>query len=136
MRILSAAEMQACDAVTTGRFGVPSIDLMRAAAAAVAEVARRQFPRARRVTVLCGCGNNGGDGMMAARLLAREGLRVTVLLFGDPGALKGDAAVAWHELTHQAALCRSCHPLRAPTHPASGRSRRRSVRRCAGWNRL
>jgi NAD(P)H-hydrate epimerase len=105
MRILSAAEMQACDSLTVGRFAIPSIDLMRAAAAAVAAVARRQFPRARRVTVLCGRGNNGGDGMMAARLLAREGLRVTVLLFGDPGSLKGDAATAWHELTHPRLRC-------------------------------
>ena len=100
MRILSAAEMQACDRITTERFGVPSIDLMRAAGRAVAAVAHQQFPRARRVTVLCGRGNNGGDGMMAARLLAREGLRVTAILFGGPEALKGDAAIAWYELTN------------------------------------
>ncbi|MGB7547970.1 MAG: NAD(P)H-hydrate epimerase, partial [Terracidiphilus sp.] len=60
MQILSAAEMQACDRLTTERFGVASLDLMRAAAAAVAGFARAQFPRARRVTVLCGRGNNGG----------------------------------------------------------------------------
>ena len=100
MRILSAAEMQVCDRVTTERFAIPSIDLMRAAAGAVAAIAREHFPRARRVTVLCGRGNNGGDGMMAARLLAREGLHVTALLLGDPGALKGDAAIAWQELTN------------------------------------
>jgi NAD(P)H-hydrate epimerase len=74
MQVLSAAEMQACDRATTERFGVPSLDLMRAAAAAVAAFAKQQFPRARRVTVLCGRGNNGGDGMMAARLLAVSGL--------------------------------------------------------------
>jgi len=73
MRVLSAAEMQACDRATTERFGVRSIDLMRAAAEAVTGFAREQFPRARRVTVLCGRGNNGGDGMMAARLLAGVG---------------------------------------------------------------
>ena len=84
MKILSAGEMQACDRATTERFGVPSLDLMRAAAAAVAGFAREQFPRARRVTVLCGRGNNGGDGMMAARLLAGAGLDVTTLLLGEP----------------------------------------------------
>lgn len=102
MQVLSAAEMQACDRATTERFGVPSLDLMRAAAAAVAAFAKQQFPRARRVTVLCGRGNNGGDGMMAARLLAVSGLEVTTLLLGDPGGLKGDAAQAWLELTSPA----------------------------------
>jgi hydroxyethylthiazole kinase-like uncharacterized protein yjeF len=99
MHVLSAAEMQACDRATTERFGVPSILLMRAASAAVAAFARRQFPAARRITVLCGRGNNGGDGMMAARLLAESGLEVTTLLLGDPAQLSGDAAHAWRELT-------------------------------------
>jgi NAD(P)H-hydrate epimerase len=98
MQVLSAAEMQACDRATTERFGVPSLDLMRAAAAAVATFAQRQFPHARRVTVLCGRGNNGGDGMMVARLLADAGLKVTTLLLGSPEGLAGDAAAAWLEL--------------------------------------
>ena len=98
MHVLSAAEMQACDRATTERFGIPSIQLMRAASSAVAAFAREQFPNARRVTVLCGRGNNGGDGMMAARLLADAGLAVTTLLLGAPEQLAGDAAVAWTEL--------------------------------------
>ena len=102
MNVLSAAEMQACDRLTTERFGVPSIDLMRAASAAVAAFARRQFPLVRRVTVVCGRGNNGGDGMMAARLLASAGLEVTTLLLGARDSLAGDAAVAWRELTSPA----------------------------------
>ncbi|MGO9318119.1 MAG: NAD(P)H-hydrate dehydratase [Terracidiphilus sp.] len=102
MRVLSAAEMQACDRVTTERFGVLSIELMRAASGAVAAFARAEFPRARRVTVICGHGNNGGDGMMAARLLADSGLEVTTLLLGAPDELKGDAATAWRELTSPA----------------------------------
>ncbi|MGA3262871.1 MAG: NAD(P)H-hydrate dehydratase [Terracidiphilus sp.] len=97
MYILSADEMQACDRATTARFGILSLELMRAASAAVANFARQQFPRARRVTVLCGKGNNGGDGLMAARLLADAGLKVTTLLLGAPD-LKGDAAQAWQEL--------------------------------------
>src|SRR5271169_2384655 len=84
MQVLSAAEMQACDRATSERFGIPSVDLMRHAAQAVAAVARQEFPGARRVTVLCGRGNNGGDGMMAARLLADLGLAVTVILLGSP----------------------------------------------------
>ncbi len=100
MHVLSATEMQACDRVTTERYGIPSLQLMRAAAAAVSAVARQQFPRARRVTVLCGRGNNGGDGMMAARLLVEAGLDVTTLLIGSAGIPAGDAGVAWNELTN------------------------------------
>lgn len=99
MKVLSAEEMQACDRLTTERYGVPSIELMRAASAAVDVFARQQFPRARRVTVLCGRGNNGGDGMMAARLLAKAGLEVTTLLLGSQHELKNDAATAWRELS-------------------------------------
>ncbi len=90
--------MQACDRATTERFGIPSLDLMRHASEAVATVARLYFPRARRVTVFCGRGNNGGDGMMAALQLANAGLAVTVILLGSPGEIKGDAATAWREL--------------------------------------
>jgi hydroxyethylthiazole kinase-like uncharacterized protein yjeF len=99
MKVLSAEEMQACDRLTTERFGVPSLELMRTASAAVDAFAREQFPRARRVTVLCGKGNNGGDGMMTARLLAKAGLEVTTLLLGSQYELKGDAAIAWRELS-------------------------------------
>ncbi len=99
MKVLSAKEMQTCDGVTTERYGVPSLELMRAASAAVDAFAREQFPRVRRVTVLCGKGNNGGDGMMAARLLAKAGLEVTTLLLGSQYELKGDAATAWRELS-------------------------------------
>ena len=90
--------MQACDRATTERFGVPSIELMRAASSAVAKFARQYFPSAHRVTVLCGRGNNGGDGLMTARLLGEAGWDVTTLLLGAPEGLKGDAAEAWREL--------------------------------------
>jgi NAD(P)H-hydrate epimerase len=103
MHVLSAAEMQACDRATTERFGVASIDLMRAAAGAVAGFARERFPGARRVTVLCGRGNNGGDGMMAARLLAAAGLEVTTLLLGSPEGFSADVVTAWGELLATAA---------------------------------
>src|SRR5580692_7325819 len=102
MQVLSAAEMQACDLATTARFGVPSLDLMRSAAASAATFVREQFPNARRITTLCGTGNNGGDGMMAARLLSRSGLDVTTLLLGAPNKLTGDATQAWRELTKPA----------------------------------
>jgi NAD(P)H-hydrate epimerase len=110
--------MQACDRLTAERFGVPSLELMRAAAAATAEFARERFPAARRVTVLCGRGNNGGDGMMAARLLASAGLRVTTLLLWTPQGLAGDAAIAWRELNS---------PLDGPANGLSGDSRHGTI---------
>ena len=97
--------MQACDRATSEQHGIPSLQLMRNAGAAVADFARRQFPSTRRIAVLCGRGNNGGDGMMAARLLGGSGLQVTVLLLGSPDGIKGDAAEAWRKL-HHAANCR------------------------------
>jgi len=99
MRVLTAEEMQACDRVTSEHYGVSSIELMRAASAAVVAFALERFPRARRFTVLCGKGNNGGDGMMAARLLAEAGLDVTTILLGSQDELKGDARTAWRELS-------------------------------------
>jgi NAD(P)H-hydrate epimerase len=100
MYVLSAVEMQACDQLTTEQFGVPSGELMRAAAGAVAAFVRTQFPQARRVTALCGRGSNGGDGMVTARLLTEAGLKVTTLLLGSPMELSGDAANAWSELVN------------------------------------
>jgi NAD(P)H-hydrate epimerase len=111
MNVLTAAEMQDCDRITTESFAVPSIGLMRAAATALAEFARQRFAQARRVTVLCGRGNNGGDGMMAARLLAHAGLEVTTVLLGAPDSLRGDAAEAWKELTSPA--CGMVHVVRS-----------------------
>jgi ADP-dependent NAD(P)H-hydrate dehydratase / NAD(P)H-hydrate epimerase len=102
MRVLSASEMQACDRATTERFAVPSLKLMRSASAAVSSFAREQFPQAQRVTVLCGRGNNGGDGMMTARMLATAGLKVTTVLLGSPEGMAGDAAAAWRELASPA----------------------------------
>jgi len=98
MRVLSATEMQACDRATAERLGIPSFELMRNAASAVAAFAREQFPQARRIVVLCGRGNNGGDGMAAARLLHQAGLEVAVIMLGASDGLKGDAAEAWREL--------------------------------------
>jgi len=112
MKILSAAEMQACDRVTTEKFGVPSLQLMRSAAGAVASFARLQFPAARRITILCGRGNNGGDGLMTARLLNEAGCEVTTLLLGDPDGLRGETAQAWAELTADKGLVRSGLPSR------------------------
>jgi hydroxyethylthiazole kinase-like uncharacterized protein yjeF len=98
MKILSAAEMREVDRVTAEEHGVPSFDLMRHAGDAVARFILREYPQARRVAVLCGRGNNGGDGCVTARSLKETGRDVSVLLLGEPEALKGDAKAAYDEM--------------------------------------
>ena len=98
MLILTAEEMRAADHATTERFGVPPIELMRNAGQAVARFVEREFPEYRRIAVLCGRGNNGGDGFMAARYLADAEKDVSVLILGDPSELKGDAKEAYNEM--------------------------------------
>ncbi|HEX5234434.1 MAG TPA: NAD(P)H-hydrate dehydratase [Silvibacterium sp.] len=98
MLILTAEEMRAADRATTEQFGIASIDLMRHAGEAVARFVLREFAGCRRIGVLCGKGNNGGDGFIAARALQAAGKDVKVLLLGDPGELKGDAKRAFAEV--------------------------------------
>jgi hydroxyethylthiazole kinase-like uncharacterized protein yjeF len=93
MKALTAAETREVDRLTTERFGIPSLQLMEAASKHVAEVVLAEFAPElpRRVLVLCGKGNNGGDGLAAARHFRNVGLDPRVCLFGDASALGGDA---------------------------------------------
>jgi ADP-dependent NAD(P)H-hydrate dehydratase / NAD(P)H-hydrate epimerase len=96
MKALTAAEMREVDRLTTERFGIPSIQLMENAGHAVADVYRRiaytDALRTRSICVLCGKGNNGGDGFVAARDLKAVVKAVRVCLFANPDELRGDAA--------------------------------------------
>ena len=91
MRILTADEMGRADRVTSARFGIPSLELMEQAGRAVARFVLRELPQCRSIVVLCGKGNNGGDGMVAARHLTDAGCAVSVFLLGDPSEVHGDA---------------------------------------------
>jgi NAD(P)H-hydrate epimerase len=96
--LLSAAEMRAADAATIAG-GIPGIELMERAGRAVAQAAVRHWP-GRSVLVLCGPGNNGGDGFVAARHLQAAGVEVRLALLGARERLTGDAARAagrWHD---------------------------------------
>lgn len=89
--VLTTSEMSRADACAVAG-GVSSIVLMENAGAAVArELMRRWSPET--AVVLCGPGNNGGDGFVVARHLAAAGLGVRVALLGDADGLKGDAAI-------------------------------------------
>ncbi|KTS28611.1 hypothetical protein NS228_15035 [Methylobacterium indicum] len=95
--LLTTDEMRRADAAAIAA-GMPGLDLMRRAGAAVAARARAMTGSGP-ILVLCGPGNNGGDGFVAARLLAEAGIAVEVALLGDREALRGDAAAAAAEWT-------------------------------------
>src|SRR6266436_5627167 len=92
MKIVTAAEMREIDLVTSARFGVPSLTLMENAGTTVADFVASQYPSAKRVGVICGKGNNGGDGFVVARKLHQSGKEVRVLFLAEPAELRGDAA--------------------------------------------
>ncbi len=92
MKIVAAAEMREIDRATSERFGVPSLTLMENAGAAVVAFVESQYPRVKRIGVICGKGNNGGDGFVAARKLHQAGKEVRVLLLAERSELRGDAA--------------------------------------------
>ncbi|MFI5006377.1 MAG: NAD(P)H-hydrate dehydratase [Solirubrobacterales bacterium] len=97
--VLTAAQMREADRRTIEDIGLPGVALMENAGSAVARVVREKFPLARRPLVLCGKGNNGGDGFVVARRLFD--LRPMTCLFGRRDQVRGDAA------THLAAYERS-----------------------------
>lgn len=107
--LLTPAEMAECDRRTI-EGGTPGKTLMERAGRAVADVVAARYPLGTHVVVVCGPGNNGGDGFVAARVLRDRGYPVRVLMLGSRQALKGDAAEAAGQWTgpveplHSAAL--------------------------------
>ena len=94
--VFTAAEMRALDARAIETLGIPGPRLMEnAGRGAAALIAREWAPiRGKRILVLCGKGNNGGDGFVVARHLKAKGARPRVLLVGLRAEVKGDAAQA------------------------------------------
>jgi ADP-dependent NAD(P)H-hydrate dehydratase / NAD(P)H-hydrate epimerase len=106
MKVLTAEQMREADRLTTERYGIPSLQLMENAGAAVADYLSEAFPdlssrnipatpnilATRNILVLCGKGNNGGDGFVVARRLRERGAPPRVVLFAEPSTVHGDAA--------------------------------------------
>jgi ADP-dependent NAD(P)H-hydrate dehydratase / NAD(P)H-hydrate epimerase len=112
MKIVTAGEMRAIDKATSERFGVPSHTLMENAGTAVAEHVLSHYAVARKIIVICGKGNTGGDGFVAARKLHEAGKPVQVILLADPAELKGDAAAMFGRLPVKAVAVRSSEDLK------------------------
>src|SRR5580658_7108072 len=116
MKILSAAEMREVDRLTTARCRIPSLTLMENAGASVAEIIAQRRPKfaQRRIVVLCGKGNNGGDGFVIARHLLELGAKPEVYLFAAPDEMQGDAATnckRWQEFSGASQAVRNSDDL-------------------------
>jgi hydroxyethylthiazole kinase-like uncharacterized protein yjeF len=108
--IYSAAQVRALDAWEIEKRRVPGFTLMTRAAEGALKILRARWPQAKRLAVVCGAGNNGGDGYVLARLARDAGLEALVLAAASPDKLSGDARRAQEEWL---ATGGSAHPFAA-----------------------
>ncbi|HOW77550.1 MAG TPA: NAD(P)H-hydrate dehydratase [Candidatus Competibacteraceae bacterium] len=92
-----AAQVRELDRIAIQERGIPGYTLMNRAGEAAFQRLRQRWPNARRIAVICGGGNNGGDGYVVARLARQAGLEVQVLTLANPETLRGDAQTAWRD---------------------------------------
>lgn len=95
LTIYTAEQVRALDRYAIETLGIPGYTLMCRAGQAALAALKQHWPRARRVTVLCGPGNNGGDGYVVARLAQDAGLEVRVVALASPPVVRGDALRAF-----------------------------------------
>jgi len=93
-----AEQVRAMDQFAINQLGISGTVLMERAGAAAFAMLQSRWPQAKTITVICGTGNNGGDGFVVARLAAEAGLDVRVLMLGDTNHLQGDALAASQRL--------------------------------------
>ncbi|MDR3748730.1 MAG: NAD(P)H-hydrate dehydratase [Acidobacteriota bacterium] len=113
MKITTAAEMREIDRITSERFGVHSLTLMENAGSAIAQFILQNCRQANRIAVICGKGNNGGDGFVLARKLHRAGRVVEVLLLASPSDLRGDALSMYERLPLRPIIIQNSQELQA-----------------------
>lgn len=93
-RLYRAEQVRELDRLAIEMHGIPAHELMRRAGQAAFELLRERWPQARRITVCCGGGNNGGDGYVLASLARLAGLQVQLIALKHPDELRGAAARA------------------------------------------
>ena len=97
-----ASDVRELDRLAIEEAGIPGIELMERAGLESFRVLRERWPAARRVAVVAGPGNNGGDGFVVARLAAVDGLAVSVRVIGDAARIGGDARTAYRRMLEAA----------------------------------
>jgi len=108
--LYSTAQVRALDAYAIETLGIPGYALMKRAGEAALRYLRTRFPVAHRIIVICGGGNNGGDGYVLARFAQAAGLTVTTLAAIPPDELRGDARRACEDLRASGARVEPCAP--------------------------
>ncbi len=103
--IYSAAQVRDLDRRAIDEFGIAGYQLMCRAGGAALDALCALWPAANTIAVLCGPGNNGGDGYVVARLARARGLGTAVVALGDPGALSGDARRAYDDYLSGGGRC-------------------------------
>jgi hydroxyethylthiazole kinase-like uncharacterized protein yjeF len=93
--IYSVKSVRNIDRTAINDAGIGGYTLMTRAGQAAVDAALRKFPEAKRWQVICGSGNNGGDGYVVARIAAERGIAISVLAMTPPDSLSGDAATAY-----------------------------------------
>ena len=112
--VYGAEQSRELDRLASERYGVPGYELMTRAASAAHAVLQRRWPRASRLLIYCGAGNNGGDGYVLARLASAAGTQVRVIAVTAPERLKGDAARAVEDCRAAGVRIDSFSPDRPP----------------------
>jgi hydroxyethylthiazole kinase-like uncharacterized protein yjeF len=110
--LYSTAQVRALDAHAIEKLGIPGYTLMKRAGEAALRYLRTRFPVAHRIVIVCGAGNNGGDGYVLARFAQAAGLTVTTLAATPPDALRGDALRAYEDLRASGAPIQPYAPQR------------------------
>jgi NAD(P)H-hydrate epimerase len=100
-----AEQTRQLDEIAIRQEGIPGSTLMCRAGQATFALLRQRYPRARAIAVVCGVGNNGGDGYVVARLAQEAGLMPVVLELGDPGRRRGDARAAREKMVTAGVRC-------------------------------
>ncbi|MCE3285840.1 MAG: carbohydrate kinase [Steroidobacteraceae bacterium] len=108
--VYTAAQVRELDRCAIERYDIPGYELMTRAGHAALNALRRTWPDTRSLCIVCGPGNNGGDGFVIARLARAQGLRAHVVSLTDPVKLAGDARRAFDDFTTTGGQCEYWHP--------------------------